>query len=112
MEEIKNEIESAGEELESDEVWRSHIEYAKDFLDSDGEYCRRNGLSLSMFKKYKLKYGVLKRRRRRHQQKAFFHIEPELSHQPHAVQESRSQKRNLPDARWAAEFVTELMSRL
>ena len=112
MEEIKNENGSAGEEVESDEVWRSHIEYAKDFLDSDGEYCRQNGLSLSTFKKYKLKYGVVKRRRRRRQQKAFFHIDPELSHRPLPVEESRSQRRNLPDVRWTAEFVTALMSRL
>ena len=112
MEEIKSEVNGTAATVESDAVWKSHIEYAKDFLESDGEYCRRNGLSLSTFKKYKLKYCVVKPRRQRRQQKAFFHVEPEAIRRIDPVQAPQSQKKTLPDAKWAAEFVIALMSRL
>ena len=72
------------------------------------EYCQRNGLSRSTFKAYKEKFGLTKRRKSH--LKAFVKIEPETFVPTEAPKSSGLCKEPaLPDARWVAEFVQELM---
>lgn len=53
------------EELPDSTEWLQHIQNMKYFVGSDSDYCRRNGLKLETFRKYKKKYGIRLRNSRR-----------------------------------------------
>lgn len=93
------------------QFWKEHVLIAENFMGSDQEYCRRNGLHPGTFSAYKVKLGFSKRKLQR--TKAFVKIEPKPSGivvgtlvAPAAAQKSRL----MPDAKWTAEFVLSLMS--
>jgi len=77
------------EERTKSQVYREHVLKAQDFLGSDREYCRLNGLNAPIFYSYKSKMGLSR--------KAFVRIKQSG---PDAVESSWA-----PDAKWTAEFL-------
>lgn len=101
-----NETESKGTNVE--EIWKTHVEAAKNFPGSNVEYCRRNGLNLNSFRAYKRKFGAMKPRNPR----AFVKVEC-LSPEPVERQPEeplRPGESSLPDPRWMAEFIAAFLA--
>jgi len=88
-------------------VWRAHISGALKFPGSNAEYCRRNGLNHRIFRAQKKKFGATKSRVL--EPKAFVKIEG-LASTTSPEPLMRGRKSNLPDPRWAAEFIAALMA--
>lgn len=100
MEETK--IESEKRPKVNDEaMWRAHISYAKEFLGSDSEYCRRNRLSHSVFRFYKKKLGETKPRAPK--AKPFVRVEATETVFP-------TRAPTLPSPQWTAEFIAALLA--
>jgi hypothetical protein len=95
---------------EDEATWKAHIQYARNFMGTDPEYCRRNGLKLKQFKDYKRKFGFTRPRKQR--AKGFLKVECEELLQTDSKKTPRGGPRvALPDAGWTAEFVIALMAR-
>lgn len=107
----------------NDEFWNAHVLRAQEFIGSDELYCKQNALSLSTFYDHKRRLGLTKRYRRKQVsappikiQQAFVKLEskPEPT-KPPLVNSSpqarvRANASGLPDPKWMAEFVTELLA--
>ncbi len=93
---------------ESDEYWQDHLEKFSRFRGSSREYCKQNGLKYGRFYRFKRKLGFIKVRKP--YQKAFVQIKPaeELTEKDKPVI-LRPRGSNLPDPKWMAEFVKELL---
>ena len=100
-EEVTAVVASAVESSETEEGWKRHLAYAKKFLGSDAEYCRRNRLDPKVFRIYKKKYSRAERR-----SSVFMKLEREEATLT-ATRPPREELR-LPDPRWTAEFVAAL----
>jgi hypothetical protein len=87
--------------VNDDAMWRAHISYAKDFMGSDSEYCRRNKLSHRVFRHYKKKFGAT--RPRVLKEKSFVRVEA-------AGTVRRSPVATLPNPEWTAQFIAALVS--
>lgn len=113
MEEIKSVANEQPTETigDGDEIWKSHVAYAQNFMGTDAEYCRRNKLKLRQFKFYKQKFGVIQPRKRR--TRAFVKVEREEAPAQREFEKSvRPHGGSLPDPRWMAEFVASLSASL
>lgn len=101
---------AAANGIDGEEMWKAHVTYAENFMGSNAEYCRRNGLSPKVFRSYKKKFGRAKARAPR--LKAFVKVEGEspASEAPRTAAPRGSSGPPLPDARWTAEFVAALMA--
>lgn len=95
-----------------EEGWRAHVAYADQFLGTEAEYCRRNGLKPSVFREYKKKYGAPKARVPR--AKAFVKVERQepVPNGPGTQASRRTREALFPDARWTAEFIAALLAAL
>lgn len=82
------------------EFWRAHVMAAQDFIGTDAEYCKRNGLNDKTFWAHKSKYGFTKPAKGR--PKKFVKVETEPVR---ATPQSRS-----PDPKWLGEFVAILLA--
>ncbi len=89
-----------------EEFWRRHVEAAVRFSGSNTEYCRQNGLNQKTLSFYKTKLGFSKRVGR---PKAFVEVKPKLEAEPKPVCLKSEPKRQLPDAKWLAEFAITLL---
>lgn len=107
-----------------EEFWKAHVLTAQNFSGSDELYCKRNRLSLSAFNEHKRKLGLTKRYQRKQvstapskkEPKAFVKLEckaepakPSLVN-PSPQARVRTSASGLPDPKWMAEFVTELLA--
>jgi hypothetical protein len=108
----------------SSEKWQTHVQAAQKFNGSGEEYCRLNGLSLRVFQEHKKKQGLTRRYRPRRvslgpmkgEAKAFLKVEcqpeppkPQLA-PPSPNAPVRRPDFALPDPKWMAKFVTELLA--
>jgi hypothetical protein len=106
MEAFMNETNSNKIEIPlTKEEWVTHFQLARNFLGSDAEYCKRNSLNPRAFKTNKVKLGFVKPRKIR--TKGFIRMEPEEISSYHE-KASRDRTRQLPDAKWVAEFILEI----
>jgi hypothetical protein len=108
----------------SEEAWQAHVLAAQGLSGSAEEYCRLNSLHLRTFQEYKKKQGLTRRYRPRRlrvgptkgEAKAFLKVEckPEPAKTQPATASSNTPVRRrdpaLPDPKWMAEFVTELLA--
>lgn len=90
---------------ETEESWRAHVVYARDFRGTNAEYCRRNRLDPSVFRSYKKKFG--RAERSRSQPRAFVRVQSEA---PASSELSTPRQSLLPDPQWTAEFVAALLA--
>jgi hypothetical protein len=102
------EVKSANGPEIDEETWKSHVKFAESFLGSEVEYCKRNKLSLAVFRSYKEKYGFIKQYKKT-RARAF--VKVEASARPTvSIESSRRKIPKKPDPKWAAEFVLALWS--
>ncbi len=87
--------------VNDDAMWRAHISYAKDFMGSDSEYCRRNKLNHRVFRHYKKKLGAT--RPRVLKEKSFVRVEA-----ADTVRSTRAP--TLPSPEWTAQFIAALVT--
>ena len=89
----------------TEENWKAHLAFAKGFLGSDAEYCRRNRLDPKVFRAYKKKYRRVERRVSR--TPAFVKVEGGAS----TSEVLRSPREAaLPDPQWTAAFIAALVA--
>ena len=100
----------AAVEKESGDFWLSHVVAAKDFIGTDGEYCRRNEISHKTFQAHKKKYGFTRPMKPRGLEK-FIKVKAEPDQVIKPVTQATASNKVLPDAKWMAEFVTALLAR-
>jgi len=104
---------SAEASLSEEEIWKSHILKARASRLSDVKYCHKNELSVWRFTTFKKKLGLTKPKgvARGPKLNAFAKVVPAESElRSELAVSSTSSGKNLPDARWMAEFVTALLS--
>ncbi len=94
------------------EFWKAHVLRAQEFLGSNMEYCRVNGLTNSTFATYKKRLGFVKSAKPRRKLSAFSKIE-ELA--PLSLDLAKAslrvpQPRSLPNPKWVAELILALHS--
>lgn len=91
------------------DFWRAHVIAARDFIGTDAEYCRRNGINDKTFSSYKTKFGFTKTIKKGRPKK-FIKIKRELlsvdAAKPLATKSSRGEL----DPKWMAEFVSALLN--
>lgn len=111
-EEVKTAARGVGAETadETEESWKTHLAFAKNFLGSDAEYCRRNRLDPKVFRAYKKKYRRAERRASR--APAFVKVEKleRGAYVSAAEAHHFSREAALPDPRWTAEFISALVA--
>jgi hypothetical protein len=97
------------DENQGDEYWKDQLEKFESFPGSAREYCKQNGLRYGRFYRYKRKFGFIKVRRA--PQKAFVQIKAveETAEKEKLVVRPRAS--TLPDPKWMAEFIKELLGR-
>lgn len=91
-----------------EEHWKTHILAAKDFLGSDHEYCRRNGLHPTTFSGYKRKLGFMPSKKKMTRKFVKVLSEPAEKNQKEPLQVSYTK---LPDPKWTAELLLALAKR-
>jgi hypothetical protein len=83
------------------EFWQGHVEAAENFSGSMSAYCKQNGLAQSQFCYYRKKF--LKKSK-------FAEVKPVPAPVAEVRQkESTSQQQKLPDAKWLAALIRELV---
>jgi len=96
------------DEDEGDEYWKNQMDRFETFPGSAREYCKQNGLRYGRFYRYKKKLGFIKVRSP--YKKAFVQIkaiEPAVEKEPKV--KTLPRQPNLPDAKWVAQFLKELL---
>ena len=84
------------------EFWREHILKADQYLEGKQAYCVANNLPESTFYKWRIKiFGKNK--------KVKSPFLPVAVSAPELRQQACPQKNNLPDARWVAEIITNVI---
>lgn len=100
-------VQSNGAADRDSDFWRSHVLAARDFIGTDAEYCRRNGINDKTFSNYKTKFGLTKGIKKGRPKK-FIKLESA------AVVDTRPRPADSiqggADAKWMAEFVSALLS--
>ena len=87
-----------------DEFWRTHILKAQEFLGSNQEYCKANGLQKSTFHVHKRRLGFTKPFKKK--RSVFVKVAPVLGRpeKPVKIQQAR-----LPNPKWVAEFIMAML---
>ena len=99
--------------IQGEPFWKAHILTAQNFMGTNVEYCRRNGLNTATFSAYKVKLGLSKSKKQP-RPSAFVQIAPKTaaSNGPASpalvAKGSPLQPSTVPDAKWAAQFVAAL----
>lgn len=103
-----------GVEKKDAEFWKGHVLKSQEFLGSDLEYCRVNGLTNSTFATYKKRLGFVKAARPRDKISAFTKIEQPMPGPvilPDFISKSQCPQKALPSPKWLAELILALHSK-
>ena len=105
--------ESSESPIQGERFWREHILTAQNFMGTNVEYCRGNGLNPATFSAYKVKLGLSKSKKQA-RSSAFVQITREVAVSTGpallvaAAKASPAQPPVIPEAKWVAEFVAAL----
>ena len=92
------------------EFWREHILKSDVYPEGRQAYCRFNDLPESTFYKWRLKiFGPKKKSENINSKKAQSPFLPVVIKNPELNNKTYPQKNNLPDARWVAEIITQVI---
>ena len=92
---------------QDEKFWKDHIAAAQKFRGTAREYCRLNGLNQQKFREYRRLFGFTKRGGSG--QNAFIKVEAIPQVVPSIQKTFHKRENRLPDPKWLAELITQLM---
>ncbi len=92
------------------EFWREHILKSNQYAEGRSAYCKFNNLQESTFYKWRFKiFGPKKKSENINLKKTQSPFLPVVIKNPELNSKTYPQKNNLPDARWVAEIITQVI---